>query len=148
MQMRSDWIDALFDRLAVRYGALFTRQYDGIDLAAVKADWAGMLGGLSGAALRYGLANLAPLPPNALQFRDICLRAPPSESPQMLDAPRADPAVVAAVKAGITGPTDRAEPPAAVASRNIVRASETRPLTAGQRWVLDRCRAKLEGRRA
>ena len=147
MQMRSDWIDALFDRLAVRYGALFTRQYDGIDLAAVKADWAGMLGGLSGAALRYGLANLAPLPPNAIQFRDICLRAPAEFKP-MLEAPRADPAVVAAVRAGITGPTDRAESPAAVASRNIVRASETRPLTAGQRWVLDRCRAKLEGRRA
>ena len=147
MQMRSDWIDALFDRLAVRYGALFTRQYDGIDLAAVKADWAGMLGGLSGAALRYGLANLAPLPPNAIQFRDICLRAPAEFKP-MLEAPRADPAVVAAVRAGITGPTDRAESPAAVASRNIVRASETRPLTAGQRWVLDHCRAKLEGRRA
>ena len=147
MQMRSDWIDALFDRLAVRYGALFTRQYDGIDLAAVKADWAGMLGGLSGAALRYGLANLAPLPPNAIQFRDICLRAPAEFKP-MLEAPRADPAVVAAVRAGITGPTDRAESPAAVAIRNISRASETRPLTAGQRWVLDRCRAKLEEQRA
>lgn len=147
MQMRSDWIDALFDRLAVRYGALFTRQYDGIDLAAVKADWAGMLGGLSGAALRYGLANLASLPPNAMQFRDICARAP-VEFPAALAAPRADPAVVAAVRAGITGPTDRSEPPAAVACRNIVRASETRPLTAGQRWVLDRCRAKLEEQRA
>lgn len=145
MQMRSDWIDALFDRLAVRYGALFTRQYDGIDLAAVKADWAGMLGGLGASALRYGLANLASLPPNAIQFRDICLRAP-AEFPPMLEAPRADPAVVAAVRAGIT--MEQAEPPAAVAIRNISRASETRPLTAGQRWVLDRCRAKLEERLA
>jgi hypothetical protein len=147
MQMRSDWIDALFDRLAVRYGALFTRQYDGIDLAAVKADWAGMLGGLSGASLRYGLANLAPLPPNAIQFRDICARAP-VEFPAALAAPRADQAVVAAIRDRIAQPTDRAEDPAAVGIRNIERAAEIRPLTAGQRWVLDRCRAKLEGQRA
>lgn len=142
MPMRSDWIDALFDRLTVRYGALFTRQYDGIDIGAVKADWADMLGGLSGAALRYGLANLAQLPPNAMQFRDICVRAP-VEFPAAIEAPRADPAVVAAVRAGIT--MEQAEPPAAVASRNIVRASETRPLTAGQRWVLERCRSRLDG---
>ncbi len=77
MSLRADWVDALFARLSVRYGVAFTRQYEGLDLAAVRGDWADVLDGFSGDDIAHALQVLpADKPPNALQFRDACRRAP------------------------------------------------------------------------
>ncbi len=101
MALPASWIDALFARLTVRYGVAFTRQYEGLDIAAVKADWAEVLGGFDGPSIGYALKYLpADKPPTAMQFRDQCRRAPVTELPA-LDRPRADPERVAALLAGL-----------------------------------------------
>ena len=48
MALPSSWVDHLFARLTVRYGAAFLRQWPDTDLAVVKADWADVLDGVRG----------------------------------------------------------------------------------------------------
>ena len=81
------WVDALLGRLTVRYGVAFMRQYGDIDPAAVKADWARVLSGLSGEAIAGGIKNLpAEKPPNAGQFRWLCIDAMPGEANRVFTA--------------------------------------------------------------
>lgn len=86
MPAPSAWVDALFDRLSARYGVAFLRQYGDLDAAVVKADWAGMLHGLSPQAIRCGLENLPERPPHAGQFRRLCLEHLPGEERRNLAA--------------------------------------------------------------
>ena len=79
MPLPASWVDHLFGRLSVRYGAAFLRQWPDTDPAVVKADRADILEGFDGPSLSYGMRYLPVTPPNALQFRDICRRAPPPE---------------------------------------------------------------------
>lgn len=95
MPLPANWVDHLFAKLTVRYGAAFMRQWNDADPAMVKADWAEVLDGASGPSLQYAIANLPYSPPNAMQFRDICRSAPAPTVPE-LPAPPADPARVAA----------------------------------------------------
>jgi hypothetical protein len=92
MPLPTSWVDHLFAKLAVRYGAAFLRQWPDAEPALVKADWAEVLDGTSGDALGYALRYLPAAPPNALQFRDICRRAP-APTMEALPAPHepADP---------------------------------------------------------
>lgn len=95
------WVDSLFARLLVRYGADWSRRWDGIDMAAVKSDWAAELGGFATRpdAIRHALDNLpADRSPTVAQFRALCIAAPQYAPPQ-LPAPKADAALVASVKA-------------------------------------------------
>jgi hypothetical protein len=88
------WVDRIFARLAVRYGVAFTRQWDGIDPALVKADWAEQLSGLVADDLDHGLHHLpVDRPPTVGQFRECCRRTP-SSPPIALPSPPADPAVI------------------------------------------------------
>jgi hypothetical protein len=74
------WIDELFARLSVRYGAAFLRQWPDADIAVIKADWARALSGLSGDAIKAGLDSLPDRPPLlAGQFRRLALDALPGE---------------------------------------------------------------------
>lgn len=118
MSLPDAWVNQLFAKLTVRYGAAFMRQYAGLDPDEVKADWADVLGifAQSKDALRYGLEHIpADKPPNALQFRDLCRR--PTEhatSTLRLPMPKADPALARAVRAawkpvGAGGPRAWAE---------------------------------------
>lgn len=78
MSLPDLWIDRLFSRLAVRYGRSFLAQYDGIELDAVKADWAQCLGRFGPDAIRHALDHMSPdRPPNVAQFRALCNSAPP-----------------------------------------------------------------------
>lgn len=107
MQLPSAWVDSLFARLQVRYGAPWTNLWAGLDLAAVKADWADELGAFHDCpeAIKHALSNLpADRPPNAAQFKMLCRR--PTVTPPALPAPVVDPSVVAAVKKGFD-PTKR-----------------------------------------
>ena len=96
MSLPASWVDRIFTKLTVRYGVAFTRQYEGVDTADVKADWAEVLGGFSADAIGYALRFLpTERPPTALQFREICRRAPAPEAPPQLEGPKPDPARLA-----------------------------------------------------
>jgi hypothetical protein len=103
----SPWVDRLFARIGVRYGAQWLRMWDGIDFEAVKQDWANELGPIFGRnphAIAYGMEHLPEYPPTADKFRAICLGAPSAQ--QALPAPtaKADPRRVAETMAAIVKP--------------------------------------------
>ena len=80
MSLPAAWVDRIFEKLALVYGQSFLRRWDGLDLVAVKADWAHELRGFAQApnAIAHGLAHLPSEgpPPTVLQFRQLCVRAP------------------------------------------------------------------------
>lgn len=88
-------IDAIFDKLAVRYGAEWLRLWDGADMPFVKADWAEELSGYANnlEPLRYALRHLPERCPNVGQFKKIANLCPPPVF-KALPAPRAAEAVV------------------------------------------------------
>lgn len=94
----SRWVESLFARLAVTYGRDFVAQYDGLDLQAVKDDWAGKLadfwhkdgeGEPHAPAISWALQNLPPKPLNVEAFRQLCrgYRPIPDASQKRLDVP-------------------------------------------------------------
>lgn len=88
----SAWVDLLFAKLSVRYGVQFMRQYGDLDPALVKADWSEVLAGFGGEEISYGLKYLPEdRPPNAMQFRALCRRAPVSAPLLLRDDVQADP---------------------------------------------------------
>lgn len=91
------WIESLFARLMTRYGSAWMRMWEGIDPAAVKADWSEELAGFQNRpkALKYALEYLPDRPPNVQQFKAICARAP-EPTPPALPPPVTSPEVVAA----------------------------------------------------
>lgn len=85
-------VESLFARLVVTWGKAFTTQYEGVDAAAVKADWADKLrgfqrSGTDGAptapAIDWALDNLPPKPLNAVEFRQLCARYTAPEAPAL-----------------------------------------------------------------
>ena len=95
MDTFADVIEAIFAKLLVRYGASWLRQWDGVDMSLVKADWADELVGFASnlEPLRYALRNLPDRCPNVGEFRALANRCPPPELPR-LAAPAASDAVV------------------------------------------------------
>lgn len=91
MPLPDSWVEALFARLSVRYGAAWLRQWEGIDMAAVKADWAEQLGGASSGAIKHALECLpVDRPPTVGQFQALCRNAP-TYAPPALPAPKLSP---------------------------------------------------------
>lgn len=111
MALQSSWVDALFARLVLRYGAAFLRQWEDASVDAVKADWARVLDGTSGTAIQYAIENLPLAPLNAMAFRALCRNAP---APAMaaLPEPRtaADPERVRSMLAGLRRPDTSMSP--------------------------------------
>jgi len=143
MALPSSWVDHLFARLSVRYGAAFMRQWPDTDPAIVKSDWADVLDGFEGSDIAYALRYLPAMPMNALQFRDICRRAPRRDPPR-LEAPdaRPDPARLQALLARISDKPKDMTPAELVASN--LRAIEQRQggLTCVQRAMLEACETR------
>lgn len=114
MPLPDAWVDQLFAKLTVRYGASFLRQYAGLDVNEVKADWAQVLAPFSQSkdALRHGLEHIpADKPPNALQFRDLCRRPAEHDTKTLrLPAPPANPEVAARIRAAFNRPLQKALP--------------------------------------
>ena len=142
MPLSATWTDALFAKLSVRYGAAFLRQWPDADPAHVKADWAEVLDGFDGESIGYALRYLPINPPNAIQFRETCRRAPRADVPA-LPAP-ADP--VAAAKA-ISAIREAMEPAKGVSAAqqcidNITRLQKVHGLrlTLAHRAMLESCR--------
>jgi hypothetical protein len=72
-------------------------RYEGQDVAAVKTSWGHELDGYSQHLnpLAWALENLPERPPNVIEFRSLCRRAPSTEVPA-LPEPKADHARVKA----------------------------------------------------
>ncbi len=105
MSIPINWVDRIFEKLTLVYGREFMNRWQGLDVAAVKADWAHELDGFDKwpEAIAFALQNLpADRPPTVLQFRDMCRKAPPKPVP-LLPQPKADPARVQAELAKIRG---------------------------------------------
>ncbi len=115
MPLPSAWVDKIFEKLAVRYGARFLGMYSGVDLNAVKADWADELTWFVGDKARgiaYALDNLPPAdPPNASQFRNLC-HSMPAPAMVTLPAPKQDPARVAEALKSLRQPVADTHPKA------------------------------------
>jgi hypothetical protein len=95
MRLPAAWVKSLFARLQVRYGTAWSNLWTGLDEQAVLDDWAEVLGHCKPEAIAYALENLPQdRPPNAQQFRAICIQRPEPVPPR-LPAPKADPEKVA-----------------------------------------------------
>lgn len=108
MSLPASWVDALFDRLAVTYGAAFARMWEGVDVDAVKAHWSEELSYYQQQpqAIKHALTLLpADKPPTVLQFRDLCRRCP-EPVPVRLPAPPAKPEAVAKAMRALEKPHD------------------------------------------
>lgn len=147
MPLPSHWVDQLFGRLTLRYGAAFLRQWPDVDIDALKADWADVLDNMPPDAIAYALRYLPPAPMNALQFRDMCRRSPPAPAPR-LEAPVASPAqAAAALKAAMAAVAPTADANMSHAERcirNIERIASARGYMSGaQRMQVEACRRVL-----
>lgn len=145
------WVDELFGRLSLRYGAAFLAQYRDLDIAAVKADWADVLDGFERfpEAIKHALDVLpADRPPNALQFRDACRRAPRA-AVAALPAPKLAPEVAEQLLQAVRACRNRIEgetlSPAAKCIRNIERIAAKRGgvMTGAQKVQIEACRRVL-----
>lgn len=106
MTLPAAWVDRIFAKLSLVYGSGFMRQWEGMNLDAVKDDWASELAGLqqSPQSIAYAFEVLPPdRPPNVLQFKALCLKAP-QYAPKALPAPAADPDIVKAVMDAVSRP--------------------------------------------
>lgn len=117
MSMPASWVESLFSRLAIRYGAVFIRQYASMDADAVKADWAQVLDGFSREAVKHAIDNLPhEKPPNAMQFRAICSQWSEPKR-QALSAPTSAPTAEVLQRASQILTTHRPQDPKAWARR-------------------------------
>ena len=109
MALPDSWVDKIHARLLVRYGGAWRMMWEGIDMAAVREDWAEELAGFVSApeALAWGLDHLpSDRPPTVQQFAAICNWLP-TPAPLALEAPAADPARLAAVLQTLKRPDPR-----------------------------------------
>lgn len=107
MSLPDAWVERIFHKLTVTYGAAFLRKYEGVSLEDVKADWAQTLAGFQQMpeAIRHGLEHLpSDKPPTVLEFRDACRKSP---APKLtaLPGPPPDPALAAKVREAFNRPT-------------------------------------------
>jgi hypothetical protein len=114
MSLPDNWVDQLFSKLTLTYGQAFMRQYDGLPLDEVKANWAHELGcfAQSKDAIRYGLERLpTDRPPNVLQFRVLCNRPTEHDTKTLrLPAPPANPEIAARIRAAFKRPLQEIQP--------------------------------------
>lgn len=148
------WVERIFAILTTRYGVAFIRQYEGMKMSIVKADWALLLGGFmrqgdngedTAPAIVYALENLpSDRPPNAAQFRDICRQYREPER-QALPAPcRPAPEMVRHLMAELQKPRDDLRPmPVQVADRYIKLWGNSNNLNPFRRGKLEEARATM-----
>jgi hypothetical protein len=97
-----EWVDAIFARLSLAYGVRFTQQWEGLNPEHVKAAWCKEMQGITSRGIAYALQHLpGDFPPNAMQFRALCVAAPQRNDPvqALLDGPKPTAATVARVRA-------------------------------------------------
>lgn len=97
MSLSAQATERIFARLTGTYGRDFSSRYEGNDANTVRSIWASELDGFEHdlQSIAWALEHLPERAPNAIEFRNLCRRAPQPEPPQ-LEAPRADPRRIAA----------------------------------------------------
>jgi hypothetical protein len=93
MALPLDWTEKIFEKLSLRYGVAFLRQWEGMDIGAVKNDWCLMLGAYHAhpECLGWAMKNLpVDCLKNVEQFAALCKSAPRKDAPR-IDAPSVDP---------------------------------------------------------
>lgn len=95
-KLPADVVDQLLRRLVATYGRRFWLQYEGAEASDVRAIWARELAGYTERpeVFAWAFENLPEQPPNAIEFRNLCRRAPPPPT-KALPEPPADPQKVA-----------------------------------------------------
>lgn len=103
MSLPTKVIDRLFSRMIATYGNAFMRQWGDVPETDIKTVWAHELAGYAShlGALAWALENLPERPMNVLEFRALCRRSAPTETPR-LPEPAADPARVAQARAKLS----------------------------------------------
>lgn len=94
MSLPNAWIDKIFERLALTYGRDFLGRWEGIDLDAVKDDWADKLAGFEhfgGGAIAYALDHLPERAPTVIEFAAIARKGPFKTGAAALPAPENKP---------------------------------------------------------
>jgi hypothetical protein len=95
MSLPSKFVREIHSRLQVRYGSGWTTKWAGLDQAAIEADWANELDGMSPESIRKALASLpAEFPPTAGAFRALGALRHEAAAPLALPEP-SNPAVAA-----------------------------------------------------
>lgn len=91
-------IDRLFKRLGATYGARWDASLGQTPITDVKTVWAHELSAFANNLHRiaWALENLPERCPNAIEFKNLCRQAPAPVVELRIDAPKADPARVAA----------------------------------------------------
>jgi hypothetical protein len=145
MPIPSAWVDRIFARLSIRYGAPFLAQWPDAAPDVIKADWAKVLANLSMDDIAYGLENLPAAPPKAMAFRDLCLSAP-RPATKLLPEPKASPELVRRVAKTIADCQEsvqesrRGRTPAQIALANILAICQrNRSMSASQRDFVATC---------
>lgn len=134
--MEHNTIDALFSRLTMAYGTRFREQWAGQSPEAVKRLWRHELRSMPAHRIRWALNHLPPdFPPNAMQFRSLCAKAPSRDDgvPQLTQrwAPP-DPSMLSRMQA-LADPSRLHHDPLAWAVRLRDRERSGEHLTALQR---------------
>lgn len=107
MSLPLPWVEKIFTKLILVYGRSFLDRWAGLEIDAVKADWAHELAALerSPNSITYALQNLpADKPPTVLEFRKIAWSAPAADMPQIAHK-KATPENIAAALAGLSNHT-------------------------------------------
>ena len=98
MSLPIAWVDKIFMKLTLVYGAEFLRRWEGVSVSDVKTDWSHELAGFdeNPEAIAHALQNLpSDKPPNVFQFRAIA-RTLPSKQPVLPKPESASAKVIAA----------------------------------------------------
>ena len=72
--LRPAWVEALFAKLAARYGTLFTDRFAGVPQQLLVAEWGSELAGFTADEIRRGLDGCRTLkfPPTLPEFISLC----------------------------------------------------------------------------
>lgn len=68
-------IDALWHKMLTVYGSEWEKKFSG-PISEIKGAWADELKGFDLKQLKYALAHLPERPPNLIQFKELCAKAP------------------------------------------------------------------------
>jgi hypothetical protein len=85
MSLPAAWTDRIFEKLTITYGRDFLSRWEGMDLNAVKSDWANELSGLfrHPSSIAWALDHLPEKPPTVVQFRRIANEMPAQAAPRL-----------------------------------------------------------------
>ena len=104
------YVEEIHARLAVRYGSTWTAKWAGLDQAAIAADWADQLDGMTPAGISKALASLPPeFPPTAPAFKALGLIR--EESAPLVALPPPDPVGLRRIAQSLAPIVNHQEPP-------------------------------------